>query len=61
MGNFTKGSWRLAVISEGALTPSAQDVGTTKTLIDAGKLLGVSIVDHIIVSLLLLYTLLAAP
>lgn len=34
----------------GSLTPSAEDIETTKTLIDAGKLLGVSVVDHIIVS-----------
>jgi len=34
----------------GSLTPSSEDIETTKTLIRAGKLLGVSVVDHIIVS-----------
>lgn len=34
----------------GSLEPSSDDIATTKQLIEAGKLLGVSVVDHIIVS-----------
>ncbi len=34
----------------GSLTPSAEDIETTRTLIDAGKLLGIQVIDHIIVS-----------
>jgi len=34
----------------GSLTPSKEDLETTETLIKAGDLLGVKIVDHIIVS-----------
>ena len=34
----------------GSLTPSPEDIETTETLIKAGKLLGVQILDHIIVS-----------
>jgi DNA repair protein RadC len=34
----------------GSLTPSPEDIQTTETLIKAGNLLGVQIVDHIIVS-----------
>ena len=34
----------------GSLTPSQEDIQTTETLIKAGNLLGVQIVDHIIVS-----------
>lgn len=31
-------------------TPSSEDINTTKRLIDSGKLLGISVVDHIIVT-----------
>jgi len=34
----------------GSLTPSPEDIQTTETLIKAGVLLGVSVIDHIIVS-----------
>jgi hypothetical protein len=34
----------------GSLTPSPEDLDVTKTLIKAGNLLGVPVVDHIIVS-----------
>jgi DNA repair protein RadC len=34
----------------GSLTPSREDIETTETLIKAGKLLGVSVLDHVIVS-----------
>lgn len=34
----------------GPLSPSPEDMETTETLIKAGKLLGVSVVDHLIVS-----------
>lgn len=34
----------------GSLTPSDDDVQTTKQLIEAGRLLGVELLDHIIVS-----------
>lgn len=34
----------------GSLDPSREDIETTKTLIAAGVLLGVSVVDHVIVS-----------
>ncbi|MBS1992693.1 MAG: hypothetical protein JSS83_19375 [Cyanobacteria bacterium SZAS LIN-3] len=34
----------------GSLTPSREDIETTETLINAGKLLGVSVLDHVIVS-----------
>jgi len=34
----------------GSLTPSREDLDTTETLIKAGDLLGVKLVDHIIVS-----------
>ncbi|MCA9818509.1 MAG: DNA repair protein RadC [Cyanobacteria bacterium HKST-UBA01] len=34
----------------GSLTPSGEDIDVTSTLIKAGELLGVSVVDHIIVS-----------
>jgi DNA repair protein RadC len=34
----------------GSLSPSAEDIETTETLINAGKLLGVPVVDHVIVS-----------
>lgn len=34
----------------GSLTPSSEDIETTKTLVDAGKLLGIQVIDHIIVS-----------
>lgn len=34
----------------GGLTPSSEDLETTAKLIEAGKLLGVPVVDHIIVS-----------
>jgi DNA repair protein RadC len=34
----------------GSLTPSAEDLETTRQLIEAGKLLGVPLVDHVIVS-----------
>lgn len=34
----------------GSLTPSQEDLEVTETLIKAGKLLGVSVVDHVIVT-----------
>ena len=34
----------------GSLTPSREDLETTETLIKAGDLLGVKVIDHIIVS-----------
>lgn len=34
----------------GSLSPSTEDLETTETLIKSGKLLGVSVLDHIIVS-----------
>ena len=34
----------------GSLTPSREDIETTKTLIAAGKILGVQVIDHCIVS-----------
>lgn len=34
----------------GSLTPSREDLETTETLIKAGNLLGVNVIDHIIVS-----------
>lgn len=34
----------------GSLKPSAEDIGTTETLIKAGKILGVSLLDHLVVS-----------
>lgn len=34
----------------GSLTPSAEDIEVTTTLIKAGDLLGVKLIDHIIVS-----------
>lgn len=34
----------------GSLKPSAEDIETTRTLIKAGKILGVSLLDHIVVS-----------
>ena len=34
----------------GSLEPSKEDIETTKTLIKAGQILGVSVVDHVIVS-----------
>lgn len=34
----------------GSLSPSSEDIETTETLIKAGKLLGVSVIDHLIVS-----------
>lgn len=34
----------------GSLSPSKEDLETTKQLIEAGKLLGVTVIDHIIVS-----------
>lgn len=34
----------------GSLTPSAEDLEVTETLIKAGKLMGVQVIDHIIVS-----------
>lgn len=34
----------------GSLSPSSEDIETTETLIKAGKLLGVPVVDHVIVS-----------
>lgn len=34
----------------GSMDPSADDLATTKTLIAAGQLLGVNVIDHIIVS-----------
>ena len=30
-------------------TPSAEDISTTRQLIDAGKLLGITLLDHIII------------
>ena len=41
----------------GSLTPSREDLDTTDTLIKAGDLLGVKLVDHIIVSSNGLYSL----
>jgi DNA repair protein RadC len=34
----------------GSLTPSKEDLDVTKTLIQAGELMGVNVIDHIIVS-----------
>ncbi len=34
----------------GSLKPSAEDIETTETLIKAGKILGVSLLDHVVVS-----------
>lgn len=34
----------------GDLIPSKEDIETTKKLIDAGKLLGINVLDHLIVS-----------
>ena len=34
----------------GSVTPSREDIETTKQLIEAGKIMGVSVVDHCIVS-----------
>lgn len=34
----------------GSLTPSTEDIDVTRTLISAGDLLGVKVIDHIIVS-----------
>ena len=34
----------------GELTPSNEDIQMTKVLVDAGKLLGIKVLDHIIVS-----------
>ncbi len=34
--------------SGAGITPSAEDLATTRTLIEAGRLLGVSVLDHII-------------
>lgn len=34
----------------GTLTPSPEDIETTKVLIEAGELLGVGVIDHVIVS-----------
>jgi len=34
----------------GQLTPSSQDRSVTNTLMDAGKLLGITVLDHVIVS-----------
>jgi DNA repair protein RadC len=34
----------------GSLSPSAEDIETTKTLVAAGRVLGVSVLDHVIVS-----------
>ncbi|HEY9713866.1 MAG TPA: JAB domain-containing protein [Chroococcales cyanobacterium] len=36
--------------SGAALTPSLEDIETTKQLLSAGKILGISVVDHLIVS-----------
>ena len=41
----------------GSLTPSREDLETTETLIKAGDLLGVKVIDHIIVSSNGLYSL----
>jgi DNA repair protein RadC len=34
----------------GALTPSPEDVGITERIIEAGKILGIHVIDHIIIS-----------
>jgi len=34
----------------GSLDPSREDISTTKTLIEAGEILGVQVIDHLIVS-----------
>lgn len=34
----------------GSLTPSAEDIETTQTLIKAGRILGITVLDHVIVS-----------
>ena len=34
----------------GGLVPSAEDIELTKQLIDAGELLGIKVLDHLIVS-----------
>ncbi|MBU0699339.1 MAG: JAB domain-containing protein, partial [Proteobacteria bacterium] len=34
----------------GILTPSADDVATTRQLVDAGNIIGISVLDHIIVT-----------
>jgi DNA repair protein RadC len=40
----------------GSLTPSREDLETTEKLIDAGKLLGVAVVDHVIVAVSGIYS-----
>lgn len=40
----------------GSLTPSREDLETTEQLIKAGKLLGVTVVDHVIVSVSGIYS-----
>jgi DNA repair protein RadC len=34
----------------GALTPSPEDVGITERIIEAGKILGIHVIDHLIIS-----------
>lgn len=34
----------------GSLKPSAEDIATTRTLIEAGRILGISVLDHVIVA-----------
>ena len=34
----------------GVLKPSPDDIATTKQLVDAGKILGISVLDHIIIT-----------
>lgn len=34
----------------GSLTPSSEDIATTEQLVKAGKIMGISILDHLIVS-----------
>ncbi|CAN5190486.1 hypothetical protein BH11CYA1_BH11CYA1_47880 [soil metagenome] len=41
----------------GSLKPSKEDIETTKTLIASGKLLGISVLDHVIVAAQGLYSL----
>jgi len=34
----------------GLLKPSLDDIGTTRQLVDAGKILGIPVLDHIIIT-----------
>ncbi|HQO40299.1 MAG TPA: DNA repair protein RadC, partial [Spirochaetota bacterium] len=40
----------------GVLTPSRQDIETTKRLVDAGRIIGIPVIDHIILTNLSFYS-----